>query len=138
MSKPERPKIDVEKIKERIMAYAEPLKLLIKAMTGKEDIRGRVDVLANPQNPKSMSILSPQRTKFCVNSYWASGVKEWGGIYNGLKDLADEVMDFSPSTLGTGREQVIRFVGALQESGLVKGLNITTEAGKKAAGENEK
>ena len=136
MAKTEKPKINIEALKERIIAYADALKLLFKAMTGKEDIRGRVDVLANPQNPKSMSILSPQRAKFCVNAYWSSGVKSWGGIFNGLRDLADEVMDFSPSIDGKGREQVISFVGALQESKMFKGLSITTEAGKE--GEAEK
>jgi len=138
MAKTDKPKIDIKALKERIVAYAEPLKILFEALTGRKDIKSRVDVLANPQNPKSMSILSPQKVEFCTIAFFMNGVKEWGGIFEGLEKFATEIMAFSPSNAGKGREQVISFVGALQEGKMFKGLNLTTAVSKSEEGENEK
>lgn len=136
-AKAEKPKLNIEAVIERLKKYAQPIREFLDAIEGRRDIKGRVDVLANPTNPKSMSILSPQKMKFCVNSYWAAG--KWGGIFDGLQELAKENMEFSPSgNQGIGREQVIRFIGATEEAKASR-ISILTDAAKKAAeGETEK
>jgi hypothetical protein len=114
-------KITLEKVKE----YGEIFKTWIEAFTGKKDIKSKVDVLASPDNKKSMSVLTRQQTNFVSLSYFLVTPTEWGGLFDGMKILSDEMMEVSPSVQGVGREQVIRFVGAISESKMLKSLGLT-------------
>jgi len=102
----------------------------INLLRGRKDIKTRVSVLANPDNPKSMSVLSRGQAEFVTDAYFLKSVAEWGGIFEGLQTLADEIMFTSPSVGGVGREQTIRFMGALSESKILSKLGIIRGEGK--------
>lgn len=124
-------------LKEKAKEYAAVLKELgegFQALMGKKPLRSKVAILANPDDPQSMSILTKGEARFVAMAYYANGVEDWGGIFQGLQDRADAIMRVSPSISGEGREQVIRFVGALTESKLFKELAITAQKQEKAAG----
>ena len=123
-------KLTLDQVKE----YAEALKILIQAFTGRKPIGQKVAILANPENPKSMSILTRGQAKFVALAYYLVKPAEWGGLFDGVKEYSDEIMATSPSVEGIGREQVIAFVGALGGERLLKELGFKTEikAGKEA------
>jgi len=93
-------------------------------LKGRKDVKTRVAVLANPDNPKSMSVLTRGQAEFVVDAYFLNSVKKWGGIFGGLKVVANEIMFTSPSVGGVGREQSIRFMGALSESKILSKLGV--------------
>ncbi len=93
----------------------------LNLVRGRKDVKSQAEVLANPENKKSMSILSPSQVEFCQDSYWLAKDEE---CFEPMRDYADEMMEFSPSKMGQGREQTIRFVGALSESKLLKQLGV--------------
>jgi len=128
----------LEALKKRVVIYAELMKTWFEAFTGKKDIKSKVDVLASPENLKSMSVLSEPQTRFVAISHFLAGVMEWGGLFNGLRDYSDEIMKVSPSKVGLGREQVIRFMGAVEESKLIKGLNLAVGGRGEEGAETEK
>jgi len=97
----------------------------VDRLRGRRDVKTRVQVIANPDNPKSMSVLSHGQAEFVADSYFLSGVKEWGGLFDGFKDLAVEIMEVSPSIRGLGREQTIRFVGALSATKILSKLGVS-------------
>lgn len=120
----------VEKLKQKAHEYAEALKEIgegLQALRGKKPLRSKVAILANPDDPQSMSILTRGEARFVSMAYYSNSVEEWGGIFQGLQDRADSIMRVSPSISGQGREQVIRFVGALTESKLFKELGISAK-----------
>jgi len=120
----------VEKLKHKAHEYAEALKEIgegLQALRGKKPLRSKVAILAKPDDPQSMSVLTRGEARFVSMAYYANSVNEWGGIFQGLQDRADAIMHVSPSITGLGREQVIRFVGALTESKLFQKLGITPQ-----------
>ena len=127
----------VQKLKEKAHEYAETLKEIgegLQALRGKKPLRSKVAILANPDDPQSMSILTKGEARFVSMAYYANSVDEWGGIFQGLQDRANAIMRVSPSISGEGREQVIRFVGALTESKLFKELNIAAQKQEQKGG----
>ena len=143
--KEEKSVVDLEKLRERVKIYGEIFKEWLEALTGKKDLKSKVDVLASPDNLKSMSVLSDHAYRFVVIANYVSEVEEWGektetgellGMFDGLRDYARQIMKASPSKAGLGREQVIRFMGAVEESKLVKGLNLSL-GGKTEEGETK-
>lgn len=120
----------MERVKKKAHDYAEALKEIgegLQALRGKKPLRSKVAILANPDNPQSMSILTRAQAKFVAMAKYVNSVDEWGGLFQGLEDYANEVMKTSPSISNEGREQVIRFVGALQESKLLREIGITAK-----------
>jgi len=127
----------IERLKEKAHEYAEALKEIgegLQALRGKKPLRSKVAILADPDNPQSMSILTRAQAKFVAMAKYSNSVDEWGGLFQGLEDYADEVMRTSPSIVGLGREQVIRLVGALQESKLLREIGITAKKPTEAGG----
>lgn len=117
------------------MSFDEALeffKKFIEAVTGKKDIKSRLEVLSSPENLKTMSILRRSEADFVIESYWASGVPEWGGLFDGLKKLADEKLETCISIDGKGRDQTISLAGAFTESKFAKmlGLQVGGTEGK--------
>jgi len=110
-----------------IKIVASALKALVESYSGKKDVKSRVAVLANPDNPKSMSILSRNQAESVAIAYFVSGNATWGEMFNPLKEHSNELMAVSPSIAGEGREQSIRFVGALSETKLLSKLGMTME-----------
>ena len=117
--------------KKEFKEYLERFMEFYDRIKGRRDIKSRVEVLASPANPKSMSILSSQQCEFVATSFFVNKVDEWEGIFEGLEDFAVEIMAVSPSKRGEGREQSIRFVGALSESGILKKLGLTVKGEEK-------
>ena len=109
---------------------AQGLKALIEAVTGKKDVKSRISVLANPENPKSMSILTSNQCEFVATAFFASSNETWGEMFKPLEKYASEVMAVSPSKKGEGREQAIRFIGALNESKILGKLGYTVQKGE--------
>lgn len=127
----------IQELKQKAHEYAEALKEIgegLQALRGKKPLRSKVAILANPDDPQSMSILTRGEARFVSMAYYANSVDEWGNIFQGLQDRADTIMRVSPSLNGLGREQVIRFVGALTESKLFKELAITAQKQEQKGG----
>lgn len=106
-----------EELMNRFMDFYDRIK-------GRKDVKSRVSVLLNPENLKTSSILSRGQAEFLAVAHWASGVEEWGGIFNGMRDYAKELSECSISVKGEGREQAIRFMGALSEGKILSKLGI--------------
>lgn len=97
-----------------------------------------MDVLANPDVLESMSVLNEGAARFVTVAKYDAGVEEWGGLFAGLSDYADKLMKVSPSKdHGLGREQVIRFMGAVEESKMMKRLNLSLGGKESQTGESE-
>lgn len=129
MGKKETSRFSLAKIKEK----AEALKIMgeaFQALMGRKPIAQKVAILSNPQNPKSMSILTRGQARFVAIAYYLSGHEEWGGLFDGMKARANELMATSPSIKGTGREQVIAFIGAMGGEALLKKMGLTLKEGE--------
>lgn len=104
---------------------------------GRKAIKGRVAVLANPDNIKTTTILSRGQAKFCQTAHFIGQVERWQykegeknvSIFEGLIEYAQELEQFSISVGGKGREQVIQFMGALSEGKLLGKLGLNVERG---------
>ena len=94
---------------------------------GKIDIKSRLMLLANPENIKTSSILSPNQVEFVAGSHYDAKYFE---IFEPLKDYSVEFAETAISKRGIGREQSIRFVGAMQESKLLTKMGLIAEKGK--------
>ena len=94
----------------------------ISTVKGRKDVKSRVAVLASPDNVKSMSILTTGQAEFVQDAFWLAKQEP---CYTPLRDYAEEMMQVSPSKGGLGREQTIRFVGALSESKILSKLGVT-------------
>ncbi len=102
-------------------------KKFIEAVTGKKDIKSRLEVLSSPENLKTMSILRRSEADFVIESFWSAEVPEWGGLFEGLKRLAKEKLETSISIDGKGRDQTISLAGAFTESKLGKMIGLSLE-----------
>lgn len=100
----------------------------LNVVRGRKDVRSRVAVLANPDNYKTMSVLTKSEAEFVADAFWLANQEE---CYEPLRDYAQEKMEVSPSVGGQGREQSIRFVGALSESKLASKLGLTLKGEEK-------
>lgn len=134
-TKKEKKKFKVDLSKFRIYSkgmqlIAKGIKALVEAYTGKKDVKSRISVLANPENPKSMSILTSNQCEFVATAFFASSNETWGEMFKPLEQYASEVMAVSPSKKGEGREQSIRFIGALSESKVLGKLGLTMQKGE--------
>lgn len=100
---------------------------------GRKDIKTRVDVLANPDNPKSMSVLTSGQANFVSTAYFSARNPTWGECFKPMEFHAEEIMDVSPSKGGLGREQSIRFVAAWSEAKLLSKLGLSVGKEEKEA-----
>ena len=100
----------------------------MNTVRGKRDIKSRVAVLANPENWKSMSNLTPSQAEFVQDAFWLAKNES---CYKPMEDYAQELMEVSPSKGGLGREQSIRLMGALSESKFFSKLGLTVKGEEK-------
>lgn len=98
---------------------------------GRKDVKSRVAVIANPDNPKRMSIVTRGEAEYIGLSYFLVENKTWGKIFSPLVDYGKEIMDLSPSIEGKGLEHVIRFMGALSETKLLSKLGVNVKGEEK-------
>lgn len=101
----------------------------INIVKGRKDAKTQVEVLSNPENYKTMSVLTQGQVEFVQDAFWLCKVEP--KVYKDLMLYAQEMMEASPSKGGTGREQAIRYVGALSESKALQKLGIITGGDKK-------
>lgn len=102
-------------------------KEFVDTVKGHKDVKTRVEVLANPENLDTMSILTKSQAKFLANANWLASRPEWGGMFLGLKQYAQSLREPSISINGEGREQTIRFMGAISESKFLSKLGINVK-----------
>lgn len=135
MSEPEE-KTGLEKIKEHwlfqlseqeLAKFINGLEKLFGLIRGKVDIKSRLMLLANPDNIKTSTILTPSQVEFVALAHYVS---DEFPIFEPLKSYAVEFAETNISKHGTGREQQIRFVGALQESKMLQKMGLITEKSK--------
>lgn len=118
----------MEKAKEII---SEPMRKFIhfyETIKGKRDVKSRASVMSNPDNLKTMSILTRTEAEFVSESCWLGDT--WG-FFEPLKEYAHEKLETNISIAGKGREQIIQFMGALSESKLLSKLGITMKGEEK-------
>jgi len=100
----------------------------INLVRGRKDVKGRVAVLANPEKLESMSILTRWQAEFVQDAEWLAEEQD---CYEPMAKYANKMMLVSPSVGGEGREQAIRFVGALSETKLLGKLGINVRGEEK-------
>ena len=106
--------------KEDVLAQFERF---INIVRGRKDAKSQVQVLSNPENFKTMSVLTGSQAEFVQDAFWLYKVEP--KVYEDLKDYAQEMMEVSPSRGGgRGRDQVIAYVGALSEKQALHKLGV--------------
>jgi hypothetical protein len=115
-----------DKLKEQLVNFKE----FIDIARGHKDVKTRVEVLANPDNLNTMSNLTKNQARFIANAEFLDN-RSWGSMFEGLKDFAESIREPAISVRGEGREQAIRFMGALNESKLLSKLGITAAGDQK-------
>lgn len=115
-----------EKLKEQLGLFKE----FIDVARGHKDVKTRVEVLANPDNLNTMSVLTKNQARMIANCQYLEG-RSWGTMFEGLKEFAESIREPAISISGEGREQAIRFMGALNESKLLSKLGINTQGESK-------
>lgn len=94
----------------------EKLKQLVDIARGHKDVKSRVAVLANPENPLTMSILSKEEAHFISVTDFITQSKHWGGMFQPMHEFASSRLSPNISIGGKGREQTIQFVAAMSEA----------------------
>lgn len=115
----------MEKPKEELSEAMRKFIHFYEVVKGKRDVKSRVQVMADPDNLKTMTILSHSQAEFVSIAYWVSEIKEYGDMWSGLKDYATLLMETNCSVGRKRAEQVIQFMGALSESKLLSKLGIS-------------
>ncbi len=95
-------------------------KKFLDIIRGKVDVRSRLDAILNPTRMETSSRLSEDQVDFVTSANWFA--KTWPQLYTPLKDYADELMPTTISLNGKGREEAIKFVGAIEQSSLYKAM----------------
>ena len=94
----------------------EKLKELIDIVKGRKDIRHRLEVLTNPRNLDTMSVLSKEEAHFLGVTNWLVKRPKWGLMFMGLNEIAQSMREPNISIGGGGRKDSIEFVRALNEA----------------------
>lgn len=123
-------------MKKVVPAYKEQikkLKELIDAVKGHKDVKTRIAVLADPDNLDTMSRLTKEQAGFLSVSNWLAERPHWGSMFIGLQEYAQSLREPSIAIGGGGREEAIRFAGALSESKFLSklGINMRGESKEK-------
>lgn len=110
--------------RETVLSWIEKLFALLR---GKVDIKSRLTLLLSPDNIKTSTRLTPAQVRFVSSAHF---VAKHFPIFEPLKDFAVEFCETNISLKGLGREEVIRFVGALQESKLLQKIGVLAKQSK--------
>lgn len=120
----------MNKAKEVLDSNIQKLKELVDTVKGHKDVKTRVDVLADPENLDTMSRLTKAQAHFLGVSNWISDREHWGIMFKGLQEYAQSCRAPSISINGGGREDTIRFMGAISESKFLSKLGINLKEGQ--------
>lgn len=105
-------------------------KEFLDTVKGNKDVKTRVQVLADPDNLDTMSILTKNQARFLANANFLE-TRSWGAMFEGLQNYAQSIREPAISISGEGREQTIRFMGALSESKFLSKLGINLKGDDK-------
>lgn len=121
--------MNIEDIKKKIELLGD----LIRELKGQKDVKARIDVLANPENLDTMSVLTKAQTQLVATGNFLVTRPRWGRIFQGLADYAHSIEAPSISVNGRGREDAIRFMASINEAKLLNklGINIKGEPKEK-------
>lgn len=95
-------------------------KRFLDIIRGKVDVRNRLDAILNPTKMETSSRLSEDQIDFVVSANWFA--KMWPDLYTPLKEYAEKLMPATISLNGKGREEAIKFVGAIEQSNLYRAM----------------
>lgn len=110
----------------------EKFKEFFNIVKGVKDVKSRVQVLADPDNLNTMSILKEGQARALANSEFLSSCS-WGAMFDPLKSFNESIREPSIAVGGKGREQAIQFMGALSESKLLSKLGLTMKGDDKTS-----
>lgn len=116
--------------KEKKKDGLEKLKELIDIVKGRKDIKHRLQVLTNPQNLDTMTILTKEEAHFLGVTNWLVKRPKWGLMFTGLNELAQAFREPNISISGGGRKDAIEFVRALNEAKILAKIEGKTRGDK--------
>lgn len=124
---PKKEKTLADKTKDKLA----PLIELIREVKGHRDVKTRLQVLTDPDNLNTMSVLTSEEAHFLSVSDWLVERPIWGLMFTGLSDYAKSIREPAISISGRGREDSIRLMGAISESKFLSKLGLNLKGGEK-------
>jgi len=118
----------LELAKEKFDDYVLRFEKLLSVLRGRVDIKSRLNLLLDPEKIETSTRLSRGQVQFVSLAYSAS--EKWDFL-EPLKQYAEHFCLSNISLEGKGREEAIRFTGALAESKLLQKLGILQKDEKK-------
>lgn len=101
-----------EKIKQSIELFKE----LVDAVKGRRNVKQRLSVLSDPENKDAMSVLSKGEAGLLSAANFLASSSNWGLMFKPLQSYAQSIRDPNVSIGGRGRDDVIRFMQAMNEA----------------------
>ena len=111
----------LEMAKEEYDKFTERMEKLIAIARGRVDMKSRLMLLLDPDKIQTSTRLSRSQVQFVALSY--SAAEQWP-FFEPLKDFAEHLCLTNISLEGKGREESIRFAGALAESKLLQKMGL--------------
>lgn len=87
----------------------------IDAIKGRKDVKTKLEVLTDPKNLHTMSVLTKEEAHYLATCNWLV-MQSWGAMFLPMKQFAESVLEPNISVGGRGREDSIKFVAALSEA----------------------
>lgn len=111
------------KVKEKLEQFKE----LLDIVKGRKDIKSKLTVLTDPDNLDTMSILSKGEAHLLSVSNFLAASPSFGLMFQPMQRYAQSNREPNVSIKGVGRDQVIKFVQAVE---MVKQLEKQVKEGK--------
>lgn len=111
----------LEMAKEEFENFTNRLEKIIAIARGRVDMKSRLMLLLDPDKVETSTRLTRSQVQFVALSY--SAVEQWE-FFKPLADYATHLCLTNISLEGKGREESIRFAGALAESKLLQKMGL--------------
>lgn len=118
-----------EKSTEKMRKLLPLIKDFFDVLRGKLDIKQRLAILLNPDNPQTTGRITPMQVEYVRDFYLLE--KIYPHEFGYMKQDAIELLLSSISKHGLGREEAIRYEGAIGETKLLQKLGFVTERKEK-------
>lgn len=113
--------------KEEFAEYTARFEKVYAILRGRVDMKSRLMLLLDPDKVETSTRLSRSQVQFVALSY--SAAEQWP-FFQPLADFARHLCLTNISLEGKGREESIRFAGALAESKLLQKMGLIKEKGE--------
>jgi len=113
-----------EMSKEEFEKFTERFEKVYSILRGRVDMKSRLMLLLDPDKVETSTRLSRGQIQFVALAY--SAAEQWD-FFEPLKSVAEHICLASISYEGKGREESIRFAGALAESKLLQKMGLIKE-----------